>query len=228
MPVSPGPQSYHELGMAILEGAPGVPVGLLLAVHHAALHSILDLGRGTGSVSGQPGPQARWPPCGAPLQRTERRWWRDRTHPQQATGLFPSLRPSRALWHKNEETWSPLANTAGPAGWSQDKDLQWPKGGTWPPGLSCATKAPSTAAGRQKHLQDGQPAPSPAEPLRAMPSLEGPPSCGWGCSFCLSCPHGQWLPKEVEIRGPGALSVRTQGRPQGPGAGAAELHPAHD
>ena len=41
----PGPEPYHELGVAILEGAPRVPVALLLAIHHAALHSVLDLGR---------------------------------------------------------------------------------------------------------------------------------------------------------------------------------------
>ena len=39
----PGPEPYHELGVAILEGAPRVPVALLLAIHHAALHSVLDL-----------------------------------------------------------------------------------------------------------------------------------------------------------------------------------------
>lgn len=45
---APGSQSYHELGMAVLEGAPRVPVALLLAIHHAALHGILDLGRERG------------------------------------------------------------------------------------------------------------------------------------------------------------------------------------
>lgn len=41
----PGPEPYHKLGVAILEGAPRVPVALLLAIHHAALHSVLDLRR---------------------------------------------------------------------------------------------------------------------------------------------------------------------------------------
>lgn len=40
-----GSGPYHELGVAVLEGAPRVPIALLLAVYHAALHSILDLGR---------------------------------------------------------------------------------------------------------------------------------------------------------------------------------------
>jgi hypothetical protein len=44
-PAFPGSQSYHELGVAVLEGAPRVPVAFLLAVYHTALHSILDLGR---------------------------------------------------------------------------------------------------------------------------------------------------------------------------------------
>lgn len=41
--------------MAVLEGAPRVPVALLLAVHHAALHGVLDLGR---EESGAQQPQA--------------------------------------------------------------------------------------------------------------------------------------------------------------------------
>lgn len=40
----PGSEPYHELGVAVLEGAARVPVALLLAVHHTALHSVLDLG----------------------------------------------------------------------------------------------------------------------------------------------------------------------------------------
>lgn len=41
--VSPGNQSYHELSVAVLEGAPRVPVALLLSIYHTTLHSILDL-----------------------------------------------------------------------------------------------------------------------------------------------------------------------------------------
>lgn len=44
-PESPGPESYHELCVAVLEGASRVPVALLLPVNHTAFHSVLDLGR---------------------------------------------------------------------------------------------------------------------------------------------------------------------------------------
>lgn len=55
----PGPEPYHELGVAILEGAPRVPVALLLAIHHAALHSVLDLRSRAEAVDGQPAPRDR-------------------------------------------------------------------------------------------------------------------------------------------------------------------------
>lgn len=50
-------EPYHELGVAILEGAPRVPVALLLPVHHAALHGVLDLGE-SRVVHGSP---RMWP-----------------------------------------------------------------------------------------------------------------------------------------------------------------------
>lgn len=66
--VSPGNQSYHELGVAILEGAPRVPVALLLAVYYPALHSILDLEEGK-QVSGEPWPHTA-PPQEASLEHS--------------------------------------------------------------------------------------------------------------------------------------------------------------
>lgn len=53
---APGSKPYHELGVAILEGAARVPVALLLAIDHAALHSILDLERESKGIDGQPTP----------------------------------------------------------------------------------------------------------------------------------------------------------------------------
>lgn len=52
---APSSEPYHELGMAVLEGAPRVPVALLLAVHHATLHGVLDLGRENRAVPSSPG-----------------------------------------------------------------------------------------------------------------------------------------------------------------------------
>lgn len=66
--VAPGSQSYHELGMAVLEGAPRVPVALLLSIYHTALHSILDLEEGK-HVSREPWPHAV-PLQGASLEHT--------------------------------------------------------------------------------------------------------------------------------------------------------------
>lgn len=44
--------------MAVLEGAARVPVALLLTVHHAALHGVLDL-RGEGRSARTPPQEAR-------------------------------------------------------------------------------------------------------------------------------------------------------------------------
>lgn len=35
--------TYHQLSVAILERSSGISIGILLAVHHAALHSLLNL-----------------------------------------------------------------------------------------------------------------------------------------------------------------------------------------
>lgn len=66
--VAPGSWAYHELGVAVLEGAPRVPVALLLSVYHTALHSVLDLEEGK-HVSRKPWPHAV-PLQGAFLERT--------------------------------------------------------------------------------------------------------------------------------------------------------------
>lgn len=96
----PGSEPYHELGVAVLEGAARVPVALLLTVHHAALHGVLDL-RGRG---GQRGPEGR---AGGP------RGGVCAGRPPRPPSCLCC--PPRALCGVTSGAWAPLAGVGGHA-----------------------------------------------------------------------------------------------------------------